>query len=316
MDPSINIYLYKSLDKEYSISDLRHYNEGTEKKKGKEKKYDIELKSEEISAPVKFSIMPRNIIGMCNFKTPEALIACNIDALFNYTQQNGGYLLDHVLKERQDYAMFGDDTFGFAEYVHWRRLDSYILAFTKEIPEHYDNSRYVHVGRDNVVVEEIKNNIPDGLDVVIVSSREKTAGEDILYSLDIIEKHMKQNIVFIGKIFFNEESKKILRAMTLIFKESYIVKPISCNPYTNVFYYIGIGLNDKVENPELDYSEKFNKWIFDSFNDIKEYRKIFTDVINSKVNAGMNGSYNEPAFNRLGVIFSWCISDEYNKKYY
>jgi hypothetical protein len=261
----------------------------------------------------RFAFMPRTELGKCNFVLYDALVACDIDALFNFTEQNGGYLMNRVYKDgRQDYAMFGDGTHGFTEYVHWRRLDAYILAFTRDVSEIHDKARYVHAKRDGIVLSEMKSTIPDGLDVVVVCSEGSTVGEDIIYSLDIVEKHMKNDVKFIAKISFNEDTKKIIYALTKIFKNSYIVKPLADNPYSNDFYYIGKDLNGKMKTLSAEYTDDYNKWFSECIHDIISYRKFFVDMLNNK----HDGVLNMPAFNRVGVIMAWNLSDSMFKRYY
>ncbi len=175
------------------------------------------------------------------FSQRSSIILSNIDAVFNITNQIGGYLLPQNMKE-YNYGVLEDSDAGYIEYLQYRLPISKGFTYCNnslnrtEINENTLNVFTHSLKNKNNYDKYVNSIIPDGLDLLISNKSIKRSllvglktikyGGNLVIRID--DKQLKNNIKLLNLIYIT----------SMNFEKINIFKPISENINNNWSYLI------------------------------------------------------------------------------
>jgi hypothetical protein len=162
------------------------------------------------------------------FQDRSSLILANIDLVFNFSDQDRGYLVLQYFDEI-DYAVLDADS-GFLKYLQFRLPKA--RAFTNCSANNKNFGKYnLNINCENGIVKYVKSIVPQGVNIVFSNSLNYK--ENLLNALKIL----KPEGTFISKINDNTDLE-LLFATTLCFDSFTIFKPFLEDLNNNVSYII------------------------------------------------------------------------------
>ena len=281
MDPNIYICKYKlSFDKQEPIPELHSWlyqSPNTILKKfntpGDDKYKGIDLFKDVSYKP---------------FLNKDAITLANIDAVFNFTGQVGGYILKQDMKDYV-FLVLDDAPGGYSQYLFYRNPASY--GFGTYINTQYDRVidplRFNPIKRsDNYVflVNNIKALYPAGTDVVISSSLLS------LYNLATAINVLKIASTFVSKAILTPD---LLYLASLCFDKVTLFVPVSDNNIylvaegrkinnTNMIILIDKlirGITDKAPAP----TPEFINWVNQYSTILSQYNQLVREYSDNKL---------------------------------
>ena len=163
------------------------------------------------------------------FKNMSSYVLANIDTVYNFSNQENGYLTHQVLNENYKYAILDSDV-GFLEYLQYRLPES--IGFTNCLTTTKTKSKFpklkINTNCDNGLTKYVNDIAPDGVDLVV--SNTINVADNSSNAL----RMLKKGGTFIQKI--SEIDLQQLYILTLTFKHFSLFRPFLENE--NVMYVI------------------------------------------------------------------------------
>ena len=182
------------------------------------------------------------------FNNLEAYNLASIDMYFDITNSNSGFLAPQVLKF-QNYVISGSRNYGFAEYIQYRNIISFIYFFEfvdpgKVIPtninygrlhqiKNYDDFRYSDY---NFYINRVLRVDTSGVDVYII--QDYVSSIELLIQVNMMLILLKDQGDAIIKIKLNELTTDILTILNNCFDYIALFKPVCSNIYNDTFYLV------------------------------------------------------------------------------
>jgi len=214
---------------------------------------------------------PYNQISDNYFKNRSSLILANIDLVFNFSEQDRGYLIFQYLN-KLDYAVLDGEP-GFLKYLQFRLPIARAFTNCSVIDKKIEKT-YLNINCENEISKYILSIVPEGVNLVFSNSLNYK--ENLLNTLKII----KTDGTFISRIDTNTDLE-LLYITSLCFKSFTIFKPFLENLNEKYSYIIGekykgncLDIINKIENlVRITISNSFLEYIqnyYDSLNELKE----------------------------------------------
>ena len=204
------------------------------------------------------------------FKHHSSYVLANIDTIYNFSNQENGYLIPQVINEGYKYVILDSDV-GFLEYLQYRLPES--VGFTNcdvGKKSKFPNNK-INTNCDNGIVKYVNDITVEGVDLVVSNSI------DYISNAEKALQICKKGGTFIGKVY--EIDLQLLYILTLCFSSFSLFRPFLENE--NVVYvicegYIGNSLDIIPlfsEKHKISVDKDFIDYILDflSFNVVSNY---------------------------------------------
>lgn len=166
------------------------------------------------------------------FKDYSSYVLANVDTVYNFSKQTGGYLIHQVVDENYKYAVL-DSHVGFIEYLQFRLPES--TGFISKCIK-LQNEYKINKNCDDKFVNYMMDISPGGVDLVVANNSDYK--NNLIQALQIC----KLKGIFISKI--NNIDYETLYVTTLCFREFSIFTPfLSGEVFVVAENYIGNSLD-------------------------------------------------------------------------
>lgn len=187
------------------------------------------------------------------FQHYSSYILANIDTIYNFSKQTGGYLIPQVISENYKYAVLGSDV-GFIEYLQFRLPES--TGFISKCIK-LQNEYKINKNCDDKFVNYMMDISPGGVDLVVANNSDYRS--NLIQALQIC----KPKGVFVSKI--NNIDYETLYITTLCFREFSLLRPfLSGEVFVVAENYIGNSLDIVpilIQNRGIKVPESFLQYV-------------------------------------------------------
>ncbi len=236
--------------------------------KDSSKKYKIDFKSDNIPIDI---ADPYLKMKDEYFKERSGLILANLDLIFNFSDQDRGYIVLQYLN-KIDYAVLDGDE-GFLKYLSFRLPKG--RGFTNCSGKNVNINRNCENGIDKYILSIV----PEGVNLVVSNSLNYK--ENLLDSLKII----KRDGTFISRVD-TDTPLEYLFITSLCFDKFTIFKPFLENLNENYSYIVAekykgnsIDVVEKLENFKgIDIDSNFINYIKNYYNSLKKLKENLQNV--------------------------------------
>ena len=207
------------------------------------------------------------------FKYHSSYVLANIDTIYNFSNQENGYLIPQVINEDYKYVILDSDI-GFLEYLQYRLPES--VGFTNcDVggKSKFPNNK-INTNCDNGIVKYVNDIAVEGVDLVVSNTIDYIGNSEKALQI------CKKGGTFIGKVY--EVDLQLLYILTLCFKNFSLFRPFLENE--NVVYVICEGYTGNFLDIIPLFLEK-HKIIVD-----KDFINYISDFLSFKVES--NHTYN------------------------
>lgn len=277
MDPSRSICeIINSFNKQTIKYEIKNYenNHNLSMSPRTRRNKLIENENFDIEIPLENITIPDNIANLkisSNVFDKNDIILANIDAVYNFTGQEDGYLKSQYIKPFDFVSLDGN----YIKYLQYRLPASRGFTSCSISNEKYFDIRTLNTNCDeNDIADYVLDIVPEGVDLVISSKIDYK--NNLLNAL----KSCKSGGTFVCRI--NEQILDLLYITTLCFETFSLFKPISEN--LNELYSYVIAQNYKGnsidwvsilenEDPKLSIPQDFIMYVKDyniSLNSLKK----------------------------------------------
>lgn len=195
------------------------------------------------------------------FQDYSSYVLANVDTIYNFSKQTGGYLIPQVIDENYKYAVL-DSHVGFIEYLQYRLPES--AGFISKCIK-LGNEYKINKNCDDKFVNYIMDISPGGVDLVVVNNFDYKT--NIIQALQIC----KPKGVFVSKI--SNIDYETLYITTLCFLEFSLFAPfLSGEIFVIAENYIGNSLDIVPllnQNRGIKVPDSFIKYVDTALSNIK-----------------------------------------------
>jgi hypothetical protein len=208
------------------------------------------------------------------FKERSSLVLANIDLVFNFSDQDRGYIVLQYLNEL-DYAVLDGDA-GFLKYLQFRLPNARGFTNCSIIKNKKIEKNYLNINCENGIAKYIKSIAVEGVNLVFSNSLNYK--ENLLNALKIL----KPEGIFISRIDTNTDLE-LLFMSSLCFESFTIFKPFlenlnEKNSYIICEKYKGNSIDIINSNFKgITVSSSFLKYIQNYYNSLSKLKQNLKD---------------------------------------